>query len=152
MSWGTELWDKYEDLCSHTNEGIDFLEKSVAEFVKERGKVEKEYAKSLRTLVKKFMPKGTKVSSSEAKNNESGPASIVLKQLADEEPTHLTAYKEVRNFPRSIFLNFFQVMGHLTHLCQFFMNHKAWSHMLKYDPNHLKKKGLIVIRRCGKFL
>ena len=58
MSWGTELWDKYEDLCSHTNSGIDFLEKSVAEFIKERGRVEKLHAKNLRDLVKRFMPKG----------------------------------------------------------------------------------------------
>ena len=27
MNWGTELWDKYDDLCSHTNNGIEFLEK-----------------------------------------------------------------------------------------------------------------------------
>lgn len=96
MSWGTELWDKYEDLCTYSTTGIDFLEKSVAEFIKERGKVEKEYAKNLRTLVKKYMPKATKVSSEASKNNDNGPASIVMKAMAEEEFTHILAYKEVR--------------------------------------------------------
>ncbi len=58
MSWGTELWDKYSELTHHAQNGIDFLEYSVASFVKERGKVEAEYAKQLRALVKKYSPKG----------------------------------------------------------------------------------------------
>lgn len=105
MSWGTELWDKYEDLCSHTNDGIDFLEKSVAEFIKERGRVEKLHAKNLRDLVKKFMPKGvgnpvTRKSTQGLTNNGandtlSGPASIAMRAEADEEYTHLLAYKEM---------------------------------------------------------
>ena len=104
MNWGTELWDKYDDLVSHTNAGIEFLEKSVAEFIKERARVEKEHAKNLRILVKRFMPKG--VSEKNAKNSsnsngahsDSGPASIAVRAEADEEYTHLLAYKEVRQF------------------------------------------------------
>ena len=79
MSWGTELWDKYSDLTHHTANGIDFLEHSVAGFIKERGKVEAEYAKSLRSLVKKYSPK----EAPGANNNE-------------EEFTHIRAYKQVR--------------------------------------------------------
>jgi len=101
MNWGTELWDKYDDLVSHTNAGIEFLEKSVAEFIKERARVEKEHAKNLRILVKRFMPKG--VSEKNAKNSsnsngahsDSGPASIAVRAEADEEYTHLLAYKEM---------------------------------------------------------
>ena len=99
MSWGTELWDKYDDLCGHTQAGIDFMEKSVAEFIKERGKVEKEYAKNLRTLVKKYMPKGStraNNSSISDKDSSSGPASIAFKANSDEEFTHMVAFKEVR--------------------------------------------------------
>ena len=102
MSWGTELWDKYEDLCGHTSSGIDFLEKSVADFVKERGKVEKEYAKSLRSLIKKYAPKSDKYAGGSGdKNNDnkvdSGPASLSVRQaLAEDEFTYLSAYKEVR--------------------------------------------------------
>ena len=101
MDWGTELWDKYDDLVSHTNSGIDFLEKSVAEFIKERGRVEKLHAKNLRELVKRFMPKGVssgnpKNTNTNGANSESGPASIAVRAEADEEYTHLLAYKEVR--------------------------------------------------------
>ena len=113
MSWGTELWDKYEDLCSHTNSGIDFLEKSVAEFIKERGRVEKLHAKNLRDLVKRFMPKGignptnpkqtgTQGLTNNGVNSDSGPASIAMRAEADEEYTHLLAYKEVRHYLFSI--------------------------------------------------
>ena len=107
MSWGIELWDKYEDLCSHTNNGVDFLEKSVAEFIKERGRVEKLHAKNLRDLVKRFMPKGiatstnpkqTGTNTNNGANVESGPASIAMRAEADEEYTHLLAYKEVRQY------------------------------------------------------
>lgn len=90
MDWGTELWDKYDDLVSHTNSGIDFLEKSVAEFIKERGRVEKLHAKNLRELVKRFMPKGVssgnpKNTNTNGANSESGPASIAVRAEADEE-------------------------------------------------------------------
>ena len=57
MSWGTELWDRYDAMCTYTSNGIDFLDTSVAQFIKERGKVENEYASKLRTLVKRFSPK-----------------------------------------------------------------------------------------------
>ena len=90
MSWGTELWDKYEDLCRYSVSGIDFLENSVADFIKERGKVEKEYAKSLRALVKKYTPKNSEVKDRHSKD---GPQSL---RLEDEKYTHLEAYKEVR--------------------------------------------------------
>jgi hypothetical protein len=110
MSWGTELWDKYEDLCSFSSTGIDFLEKSVAEFIKERGKLEKEYAKSLRILVRKYVPKcsnGSAKGSDKTDNKgDSGPASISIRCAADEEFTHLTAYKEVRCIPGKI-IHFF---------------------------------------------
>ena len=79
MSWGTELWDKYSELTHHTQNGIDFLENSVAGFIKERGKVEAEYAKSLRSLVKKYAPK-------EGSNRQQG----------EEELTHIKAYKQVQ--------------------------------------------------------
>ncbi|XP_041447280.1 formin-binding protein 1-like isoform X3 [Xenopus laevis] len=56
MSWGTELWDQFDNLEKHTQWGIDFLDK-YAKFVKERLEIEQNYAKQLRNLVKKFCPK-----------------------------------------------------------------------------------------------
>ncbi|XP_023284711.1 formin-binding protein 1-like isoform X1 [Seriola lalandi dorsalis] len=59
MSWGTELWDQFENLDKHTQWGIDFLERYV-KFVKERLDIEQNYAKQLRNLVKKYCPKRSK--------------------------------------------------------------------------------------------
>ncbi|XP_035863319.1 formin-binding protein 1-like isoform X4 [Sander lucioperca] len=59
MSWGTELWDQFENLDKHTQWGIDFLER-YAKFVKERLDIEQNYAKQLRNLVKKYCPKRAK--------------------------------------------------------------------------------------------
>ncbi|XP_015255444.1 PREDICTED: formin-binding protein 1-like isoform X2 [Cyprinodon variegatus] len=59
MSWGTELWDQFENLDKHTQWGIDFLER-YAKFVKERLDIEQSYAKQLRNLVKKYCPKRPK--------------------------------------------------------------------------------------------
>ncbi|XP_076579645.1 formin-binding protein 1-like isoform X2 [Chaetodon auriga] len=59
MSWGTELWDQFDNLDKHTQWGIDFLER-YAKFVKERLDVEQNYAKQLRNLVKKYCPKRSK--------------------------------------------------------------------------------------------
>ncbi|KAM4722511.1 formin-binding protein 1-like isoform 2-T2 [Rhinophrynus dorsalis] len=58
MSWGTELWDQFDNLEKHTQWGIDFLDK-YAKFVKERLEIEQNYAKQLRNLVKKYCPKRT---------------------------------------------------------------------------------------------
>ncbi|KAF6327314.1 formin binding protein 1 [Rhinolophus ferrumequinum] len=56
MSWGTELWDQFENLEKHTQWGIDILEKYI-KFVKERTEIELSYAKQLRNLSKKYQPK-----------------------------------------------------------------------------------------------
>uniref|UniRef100_A0A0K8TM08 Putative cdc42-interacting protein cip4 n=1 Tax=Tabanus bromius TaxID=304241 RepID=A0A0K8TM08_TABBR len=56
MSWGTELWDQYENLATHTNKGIEFLDK-YGNFVRDRCAIETEYAAKLRRLVKNYQPK-----------------------------------------------------------------------------------------------
>jgi len=56
MSWGTELWDQYDQIATHTQKGIDFLEK-YSKFVNERSKIEQDYALKLRRLTKNYLPK-----------------------------------------------------------------------------------------------
>ncbi|XP_018328161.1 formin-binding protein 1-like isoform X2 [Agrilus planipennis] len=56
MSWGTELWDQYDNLAAHTIKGIDFLER-YGHFVRDRATIECEYAYKLRKLVKSYQPK-----------------------------------------------------------------------------------------------
>jgi len=56
MSWGTELWDQYDQIAVHTQKGIDFLEK-YGQFTDARSKIEAEYAQKLRRLSKNYLPK-----------------------------------------------------------------------------------------------
>ncbi|XP_051962042.1 formin-binding protein 1-like isoform X2 [Xyrauchen texanus] len=56
MSWGTELWDQFDNLEKHTQWGIDFIEK-YNKFVKERSEIELNYARQIRNLSKKYQPK-----------------------------------------------------------------------------------------------
>ena len=113
MSWGSELWDKYSELTHHTQNGIDFLESSVAGLVKDRGKVEAEYAKALRGLAKKYAPKETSSSSSGGGGGGGGGSAGAGGQHGGggggggidnggqssrrrDEYTHMRAYKQVR--------------------------------------------------------
>ncbi|XP_034483578.1 formin-binding protein 1-like [Drosophila innubila] len=56
MSWGTDLWDQYDNLSIHTNRGIEVLDK-YANFLRDRVAIETEYAGKLRRLVKNYQPK-----------------------------------------------------------------------------------------------
>lgn len=56
MSWGTELWDQFENLSLHTQKGIDFLER-YGHFIRDRCAIEMDYAGKLRRLVKSYQPK-----------------------------------------------------------------------------------------------
>ena len=56
-SWGPELWDRYPCVLNHVTSGADELSAVLAKMVKERGEVEKEYAKNIRKLVTKYTNK-----------------------------------------------------------------------------------------------
>ncbi|XP_060527343.1 formin-binding protein 1-like isoform X2 [Cylas formicarius] len=56
MNWGTELWDQYDNLSTHTMKGIDYLER-IGHFFRDRAAIESEYAYKLRRLVKNYQPK-----------------------------------------------------------------------------------------------
>ena len=55
--WGGELWDRHSCVLSHVTRGGEELSSVLAKYVKERGEVEKEYAKSIRKLVTKYTQK-----------------------------------------------------------------------------------------------
>nr|XP_022322094.1 formin-binding protein 1-like isoform X9 [Crassostrea virginica] len=56
MSWGTELWDQYDTIATHTQKGIDFCER-FTHFLKDRCSIELKYASELKKLVKSYQPK-----------------------------------------------------------------------------------------------
>jgi len=53
-SWGDELWDQYPVLLDEVTKNEHEITSTLVKFVKERGEMEKEYAKSIRKLVNKF--------------------------------------------------------------------------------------------------
>ena len=52
--WGSELWDRAELVVSRTLQQTEELGAGLPRFLKDRGEVEREYAKALRKLVAKY--------------------------------------------------------------------------------------------------
>lgn len=53
LNWGETLWDQWDRVQEHTDNGLEFTKKC-QEFVRDRIKLEIEYAKSLRGLKKRY--------------------------------------------------------------------------------------------------
>ena len=60
MSWGEELWDRYDDVVNVVNRSTKELETFYKSFLKERSKIEIEYGKQLRKLIRIYTPKISK--------------------------------------------------------------------------------------------
>nr|XP_031292933.1 cdc42-interacting protein 4 isoform X2 [Camelus dromedarius] len=82
MDWGTELWDQFEVLERHTQWGLDLLDRYV-KFVKERTEVEQAYAKQLRSLVKKYLPKRPTKDDPESKFSQQQSFVQILQEVND---------------------------------------------------------------------
>ncbi|XP_066470450.1 cdc42-interacting protein 4 isoform X3 [Tiliqua scincoides] len=82
MDWGTELWDQFDTIERHTQWGLDLMDKYV-KFVKERTEIEQAYAKQLRNLVKKHLPKRTTREDPESKFCQYQAFLQVVKELND---------------------------------------------------------------------
>ncbi|CAF0825923.1 unnamed protein product [Rotaria sp. Silwood1] len=55
-SWGTELWDQFDNVAKYAEKSLQFCEKYES-FLKDRCTVEDEYAKALKKLTKTYTPK-----------------------------------------------------------------------------------------------
>ena len=60
MSWGVELWDCVEEVLGQVTSDTEDVCNAYGRFIKERGEVEREYAKNLRKLCGKYLPQGEK--------------------------------------------------------------------------------------------
>nr|XP_014431656.1 formin-binding protein 1 isoform X5 [Pelodiscus sinensis] len=87
MSWGTELWDQFDNLEKHTQWGIDVLEKYI-KFVKERTEIEISYAKQLRNLSKKYQPKKNSKEEEEYKYTSCKAFLVTLNEMNDYAGQH----------------------------------------------------------------
>ncbi|XP_028272955.1 formin-binding protein 1 isoform X4 [Parambassis ranga] len=105
MSWGSELWDQFDNLEKHTQWGIEFVEK-YTKFVKERSEIEINYAKQIRNLSKKYQPKKNSREEEESKytfcrsflltlnelNDYAGQHEVIAENLTSQIITDLTRY------------------------------------------------------------
>ncbi|XP_076014835.1 formin-binding protein 1 isoform X4 [Genypterus blacodes] len=87
MSWGSELWDQFDNLERHTQWGIDFVEK-YTKFVKERSEIETNYAKQIRNLSKKYQPKKNSREEEESKYSFCRAFLSTLNELNDYAGQH----------------------------------------------------------------
>ena len=60
MSWGVELWDCEEEVLGQMTSDTEDVCGVYGKFIKERGEVEREYAKNLRKLCGKYSQRGEK--------------------------------------------------------------------------------------------
>uniref|UniRef100_A0A673M303 Formin binding protein 1a n=1 Tax=Sinocyclocheilus rhinocerous TaxID=307959 RepID=A0A673M303_9TELE len=86
-SWGTELWDQFDNLEKHTQWGIEFLER-YTKFVKERSEIELSYAKQIRNLSKKYQLKKNSKEEEEFKYTTCRAFLITLNELNDYAGQH----------------------------------------------------------------
>ncbi|XP_059214318.1 formin-binding protein 1 isoform X10 [Centropristis striata] len=105
MSWGSELWDQFDNLEKHTQWGIEFVEK-YTKFVKERSEIETNYAKQIRNLSKKYQPKKNSREEEESKysfcrafltslnelNDYAGQHEVISENLTSQIITELSRY------------------------------------------------------------
>ncbi|XP_037547831.1 formin-binding protein 1 isoform X2 [Nematolebias whitei] len=105
MSWGTELWDQFDNLEKHTQWGIEFVEK-YTKFVKERSEIEINYAKQIRNLSKKYQPKKNSKEEEESRytfcrsflttlnelNDYAGQHEVIAENLTSQIIAELTRY------------------------------------------------------------
>ncbi|XP_074545871.1 formin-binding protein 1 isoform X5 [Halichoeres trimaculatus] len=87
MSWGSELWDQFDNLEKHTQWGIEYLEK-YTKFVKERSEIETNYAKQIRNLSKKYQPKKNSREEEESKYTFCRAFLTTLNELNDYAGQH----------------------------------------------------------------
>ncbi|KAJ7988342.1 hypothetical protein DPEC_G00322570 [Dallia pectoralis] len=105
MSWGSELWDQFDNLEKHTQSGIEFVER-YSKFVKERTEIEISYAKQIRNLSKKYQPKRNSREEDENKytscraflstlnelNDYAGQHEVIAENLGSQIITELSRY------------------------------------------------------------
>ncbi|XP_048839889.1 formin-binding protein 1a isoform X7 [Brienomyrus brachyistius] len=87
MSWGTELWDQFDNLEKHTHWGIEFVER-YTKFIKERSEIEVNYAKQIRNLSKKYQPKKNSKEEEENKYSSCRAFLTTLNELNDYAGQH----------------------------------------------------------------
>jgi len=77
LSWGSELWDKFDECWKLTSDSTDKLETELKRFFKQRGDIEKDYVGKLNRLQKNFTPRSKS-------SDEEHSCTIVFKKILEE--------------------------------------------------------------------
>jgi len=85
--WGSDLWDRGEVVITRTLAEADELGTALPRYLKERGEVEREYAKALRKLVAKYQVKEGKREGSTETTQSQGFKSV-LRELGFQAGQH----------------------------------------------------------------
>jgi len=86
--WGTELWDRLDATVAHNKKEIADLEAVFGRFLKDRGEIEKEYAKALRKLVSNYCPKEPKKDSVEEETSQTKAFRLILQETKYQSNQH----------------------------------------------------------------
>lgn len=87
MNWGDELWDRYDSVVSQVSQSTRELDSWYGNFFKERSKIENEYARSLRKLIKTYSPKEKKKNREDESTQTSG-FRLILQELGYQAGQH----------------------------------------------------------------
>lgn len=85
--WGSELWDRYDQVTKEVGQGVKDLESWYGGYLKERSKVEADYAKALRKLVKNFTIK-EKHRHSEDESTQARGFRLILQEVGYQAGQH----------------------------------------------------------------
>ncbi|KAI6661221.1 Formin-binding protein 1-like isoform X3 [Oopsacas minuta] len=86
QNFGLELWDQYEELVKYTDQGVEYIKK-YAQFAKERIELENMFAKKMKEMMKKNMPKYTKQTGNELFTYQKA-FSVAVHEVGDEANQH----------------------------------------------------------------
>lgn len=87
MSWGTELWDKYESVLKEVTQSGKEVDSWYGGFFKERSKLEAEYARGLRRLVRNYTVK-EKNRRDEEETSQARGFRMILEELGYQAGQH----------------------------------------------------------------
>eukprot|EP00800_Vazella_pourtalesii_P011225 TRINITY_DN26_c1_g1_i2.p1 TRINITY_DN26_c1_g1~~TRINITY_DN26_c1_g1_i2.p1 ORF type:complete len:609 (+),score=186.95 TRINITY_DN26_c1_g1_i2:96-1922(+) len=86
QNFGLELWDQYDEMVRYTDQGVEYIKK-YAQFAKERIELENMFARKMKEMMKKNMPKYTKQSGSDLFTYQKA-FTVAVHEVGDEANQH----------------------------------------------------------------
>ncbi|CAD5113680.1 DgyrCDS2842 [Dimorphilus gyrociliatus] len=101
MNFGVHLWDQYENLSQYTDKGIIFLE-DIIKFLRGRIKIEIEYAKELKKLVKSHISTNKKKEDSYYTFTHATAFITYIKEISDVAGQHDQIAEELSKYEKDM--------------------------------------------------